>query len=711
MTKGRKILLLSLISIVAVIAIIIISIVLSGKPNLNELQYSEGLRYNLLSNGEYEVSGIGTCSDTHIVLPSVYSEKPVTSIADEAFKGCESITSITIAESITTVGQYAFEECSNLSNVTFKKCKLNISPYAFKGCGKLTTIELPNDIQKIGYGVFEGCWRLKYNEFDNAKYLGNAENPYLVLAKSKGEKINSCTIHQNARIIMPSAFSYCSAINDITIPDKVIALGDNAFYSCTNLKSIVIGESVSNIGRRIFENCPNLSTVYYKSTLSNWDKVNIGLSNELFSELNVFYYSENEPSESKSTQWRFVNNVPTLWLSTESVRYSEGFVYTELSDGSYEISGIGSCRDSYISIPPIHYNKPVTKIGDSAFADSTFVKQITVPNSVTSIGDLAFWGCHNLTSITIGEGVQSISENAFRNCEILESILVYNNPKYKSIDGNLYSKDGSALIQYAIGKKDATFTIPNGVTKISSNAFSGCTSLTSVTIGGDVDSVENDAFSDCTNLVNVVIGDKVSSIGTTAFSNCSSLKNILLGEKVEHIGDYAFTACTSLVDISVAENNVHFKSIDGNLYSFDCKKIIIYAPGKTEKTFALPSGVTIIGASSFYGCTDLEYVDLGKTVEYIESSAFAYCSSLKNIIVPDAVIDIGSSVFWECTGLVSIVISNKIASIGTGAFWGCSNLQNVYYCGTEDEWNNIEIYSDNKCLTRASISYNYNTLS
>lgn len=126
---------------------------------------------------------------------------------------------------------------------------------------------------------------------------------------------------------------------------------------------------------------------------------------------------------------------------------------------------------------------------------------VEIPDSVTSIGNSAFAFCDSLTSISVAE----------------------DNPSYKSIDGNLYSKDGSVLIQYLFSKKDVSFTIPDSVTSIGDYAFSDCNSLTSVVIPDSVTSIGNDAFSGCDSLASVVIPDSVTRIGDNVFSGCYNL--------------------------------------------------------------------------------------------------------------------------------------------------------------------------------------------
>ena len=194
----------------------------------------------------------------------------------------------------------------------------------------------------------------------------------------------------------------------------------------------------------------------------------------------------------------------------------------------------------------------VTSIGDEAFGGCSSLTSITIPNSVKSIGDYAFAYCSSLTSITIPNSVTSIGYAAFAYCSSLTSINVdTNNPNYCSIDGVLFNKDKTTLIQYPIGNTRTEYTIPNSVTSIGEYAFYYCSSLTSITIPNSVTSIGEFAFAGCYSLISITIPNSVTSIGEGAFGNCSSLKSITIPNSVTSIGKYAFAYCYSLTSITI----------------------------------------------------------------------------------------------------------------------------------------------------------------
>ena len=173
-------------------------------------------------------------NNSNVVIPKTINNIKVTSISAYAFYRNTSLENISIPEGIIEIGYRAFSECSNLTNIS-----------------------IPNSITYFGADVFSGCESLLFESFNGAKYLGNKDNPYLILYKGTGD----CSINDNTKIIAYKAFYDILSLKSITIPNSVTVIGDYAFAECSYLWSVRIGNSVTTIGAYAFSECYNLISI------------------------------------------------------------------------------------------------------------------------------------------------------------------------------------------------------------------------------------------------------------------------------------------------------------------------------------------------------------------------------------------------------------------------------------------------------------------
>ena len=232
-------------------------------------------------------------------------------------------------------------------------------------------------------------------------------------------------------------------------------------------------------------------------------------------------------------------------------------------------------------------------------------------------------------------------------------------------------------------------TIPGSVASIGEEAFNKCDSLTSVTLGDGIEIIGSNAFDSCP-LTSIEIPDSVVIIRASAFEYCS-LKSIEIPGSVVIIDDHAFHGCSSLSSVTL-----------GNGIERICESAFEGCP---LTSIEIPDSVVRIDNCAFLGCSSLEVVTLGDSVERIGNGAFEGCP-LTSIEIPDSVVRIDNYAFCDCEFLSSVTICKSIESIGDDAFDGCKSLTDVYFNGTDCDWEKINIGIENDPLNNATMHFN-----
>ena len=192
--------------------------------------------------------------------------------------------------------------------------------------------------------------------------------------------------------------------------------------------------------------------------------------------------------------------------------------------------------------------------------------EVTVPEGVKFIAAWAFKNCVRVEKITLHSEIIHISPQAFEGCVSLKSVSFQgDNPNYRTVNGDLYTKNGEELVYYAAGKPDECFTVPSGVQTVGEGAFLSAPNLKTVTVPEGVTTIDRLAFADCHNLEYVSLPNTVTTIGVGAFSLCSDLKTVILHEGVTTIEMNTFYGCLSLVELNVPESvsTVGIKAFNG----------------------------------------------------------------------------------------------------------------------------------------------------
>jgi len=593
---------------------------------------TDGIYKYTVENGEATFTGFNESVSGEVVIPSTLGGYPVTTIGTKAFFTFNQPISVTLPASVTT----------------FKDIKLN-----------------PSSL--VGINVDEG--NPNYSSVDGV--LFNKDKTVLLRypeMKDKGTYIVPDTVTE----IGDWAFSFCPGLTGITLPEGLISIGESAFEVCGYLPSVTIPESVTSIGGCAFRTCVSLT------------EINVDEGNSIYSSENGVLFNKDK----------------TALIQYPAAKYDEEYnipeSVTTIGDWS-----LGYCQSSTINIP-----NSVISIGDSAFRFCN-ITSITIPDSVTSIGKEAFYGCETLTDIIMSGNVTSIGEYAFYTCDSLTNIMIpdgvirlekgafgycknltsitipasvtgdvraavrdcekltdidvdENNPNYSSIDGVLYNKDRTTLIQYPMGKSNPIYYIPDGVTNIGKNAFERCKNLISVTIPDGVTIIDENAFSDCENLTNIRIPASVITIAEDAFSGCESLTHVFYGG-----------ARSEWNSIDIGGYNYALE--DADVY-YGCK-----LPWDCQIEYTIENGeVTITSCSSdLCGAFIIPETIEGYPVTEIGSYAFDNCYKLVNIIIPSGVTSIGNRAFDYCNSMTNITIPASVTSLGNEVFYDCGDLTSI----------------------------------
>ena len=647
-------------------------------------------KYSVLADGTVEITGY-TGSATEIEIPAAIDGKSVTSIGNSAFDSCTDLTSITIPDGVTSIGNSAFYWCKGLTSITIPDSVTSIGNNAFLFCTNLTSITVSennkNYISDNGILFNKNKSELicyPAGKTDESYSIPDSVTSIVAYAFHRCEKLTSITIPSSITSISYRAFSECTGLKSITIPGSVTSIGSYAFSDCLNLTSITIPDSVTSIGNNAFCNCPSLTSITIPDSVTSigngaFDSCS-GLTSITIPD-SVTYISSNAfldcTSLSSITIPDSVTSIGSYAFygcsGLKSVTIQDGV--TSIGDDAFRGSGLTS-----IKIP-----SSVKRINTGAFAGTpiltkqknynlkyvekwlvsckTSASTAKIQAGTVGIADSGFYNCASLTSITIPDSVTSIGYEAFSGCSKLNSITVAgNNKHYISDNGILFNKNKSELICYPAGKTDESYAVPDGVTSIGNGAFEECTGLTSITIPDSVTSIGIYAFYNCSGLTSITIPGSVTSIGRLAFEQCTGLTSITIQDGVKSIGKQAFSDCTGLTSITIPDSVTNIEN-----WAFS------NTPFLNEQT---------------------------TTVKYVGKWAVSCDYGAESAVIESGTVGIADMAFYNCSALTSITIPDSVTSIGNGAFLRCSGLEVISVSENNEYYTSVDGVLFNKNKTK-----------
>ena len=390
---------------------------------------------------------------------------------------------------------------------------------------------------------------------------------------------------------------------------------------------------------------------------------------------------------------------------------SKGIVFKKSDDGTYAIVVEYNGSAAKVIIPDTYEGLPVTTIYSDVFKNNGSIISVIFPDSLTSIGDYAFYDCESLNSIVFPDSLTSIGSYAFRDCinlssidfpDSLTSIGSYAFYNCKSLSSVVFGDSLTSIGYYAFYNCTSlsSVVLPDSLTSFGYWTFAYCSSLSSVVLPDSLTSIGYAAFYGCTSLSSVVLPDSLTSIGSAAFASCDNLSSVVFGDSLTSIGDRAFEYCTSLSSVVLPDSltSISSQTFEScNSLQFNEYENGKYLGSEGNPYFALIE-VTTKNLSSY---------TIHEDTVIIAGGVFYGFGGLTSIIIPDNVTSIGSYAFHNCTSLSSVVLPDSLTSIGDHAFRDCISLTNVYYTGSKEEWQSIEIGDNNYYLKNAEIHYNY----
>ena len=525
----------------------------------------------------------------------------------------------------------------------------SIGSSAFKGCSGLTSVTIPNSVTSIGSSAFKGCSGLTSVTIPNSvTSIGSS-------AFKGCSGLTSVTIPNSVNSIGSSAFKGCSGLTSVIIPNSVTNIGSSAFGYCSGLASVTISNSVTDLWAT-FDGCSGLISVTIPNSVKNiWDGAFSGCScltsAIIGSGVNYISSTAFDNTNLKKVIW-LTNTPPSGYENVNAIQdYAPNTNYKSIDAIVYPL------LNSYFELGGIRY-VPVSiseKTCDAidCIYDSN-VKYLNVASTVNfedismTVKNIQPYLAYNNYFIEnlIVENEGEIPQFAFTGCSNLSTVTI----------GEDVNKIGHCAFMEC--SKLQSVVIPDAVSSIASSAFQKCSALTSIKIGDGVTSISSDAFGDCSSLNDIKIGNNVKIIYTDAFRNCKDLSSIIIPPSVTKIYGDVFGDCTSLKNVIIADGETELTLGDYTENANSHRYISPFSDSPLDSVYIgrnISYGLNNYYNSSFSGNKSLRVVKISNKRTEILKNEFSDCRKLQCVIIGENINKIGSGAFNYCTSIKTIV--------------------------------------------------------
>ena len=633
----------------------------------------------------------------------------VESIGDYAFYNC-AIAKLSIPMATTRIGKYAFANNTEMTRATLRTQLKTIDDGAFQNCASLATTSIPANVTYIGAHAYENCTSLPKVIIP----IGVTEiNDF---AFSNCTALSDVTIKSSATRIGVSAFLNC-AFAEITLPDTVEIIDESAFRGCKTLQTIVLPDVLNFLGESAFFDCTALYTVSLPDAVATVGE-DVFYNNHMYQHIYIRYYTGTIADGLLEAQDMRVVVIDENITSIGNRAFAECH---KLMVVTYDYSREDG--EFYLS-------SNIKHIGDEAFANTTNLKNLFVPDTLMSVGTNAFYNpivskynCNDITvtfyyvagsiaadilkqqkvwHVTVNDHIHTIGDNAFNSITTLDSVSL---PDTIANCGNaVFANSGTKVVAYIRGvdgivddsvydgKTDGLYGMDfdANVKTIGKHAIANSTSLKIVIIN-NAEKIDDYAFFNDIAINNLSIYGQLKHIGEHAFEECKLVPSLVLPATTEYIGSYAFYNCNSLQTINIPYG---VEAINSHTF-FGCASLLRVDLPSTVKVIAdyayygcvlvnylnINNSVEFIGEYAFYNCNQVTEINLPETLKSIGDYAFRSCSNVTDIVIPDSVTDLGDCVFYACFALERAEFGSGVTSVGNNVFFGCTYLTEVVFNG------------------------------